>query len=120
MSKGIEISQAQNEIARLIGTAMSINGFKTKENLRSLTGNHRLFGSLQGHIITLAELDGKVHAKVARHESMHYILDYCLSNEDFIKVVEAAQNEVNNHNLLMVILLLLQKVEALEYLCDGI
>jgi hypothetical protein len=119
MEKGIIVSRAAAEISRLIGSAMAEHGLLTNPNLRSLNDNKQLYGVLRGHVITLAEYNGKVHATAPRHESMHYILDYCLSPEEFNRVTEAAKIEVNKQNTALNKDAEATLSDALEYICDG-
>jgi len=116
---GIPIDEAAQEISRLIGNAMASNGFKTNPNLMSNNKDRRLYGMLRGHMIVLAEIDGKVHPTAARHESMHYILDYCLSPEDFKKVTDAAIRKMNLQNRATYKPENSTITDAMEYLCDG-
>ena len=119
MENGITVSRAAAEISRLIGSAMAEQGLLTNPNLRSLNDNKQLYGVLRGHVITLAEYNGKVHATAPRHESMHYILDYCLSPEEFNRVTEAAKIEVNKQNTALNKDAEATLSDALEYICDG-
>lgn len=119
MREGITIDNAAMEISRLIGSAMATDGFKTNPNLRSLSGDKQLYGVLRDHVITLAERDGNVHATAPRHESMHYILDYCLSPKDFKAVTDAAIAKVNKEYIALDKAPTATLADGIEYICEG-
>ncbi|MFA5542161.1 MAG: hypothetical protein WDA47_00165 [Bacilli bacterium] len=119
MSTDDDVRAATAEVQRIVGDSFVSNNLKFNERIIEEGVSREVFGKLSGNIITLSYRSGSLMPVIARHEAMHFVLDFCLSPDEYDRVMSAQRAILMREHKMRGEGTVPTDTDVLEAICEG-